>query len=224
MGFILKVFLIGGSMIKLALFDVDYTLTRKETLIAFYTYLTKKRPALLVHLPRALLSGILFKTGIRKEKETKEMFLSFLRDLPMEALGRLADDFLEEELKNILYEDGMEKIRELKEKGYVIVLTSASPEFYINKLQGVFGADYVMGTRFGEQDGLFTGKMLGENNKGEEKVIRLKEAFQNLEINFHESYMFSDSMSDEPLLKLVGKPYLINYKKKNPKYPVLYWR
>ena len=39
-----------------------------------------------------------------------------------------------------------------------------------------------------------------------------------------DSYMFSDSMSDEPLLALVGKPYLINYKKKNPKYPVLFWR
>jgi len=81
-----------------------------------------------------------------------------------------------------------------------------------------------MGTRFIEKDGVFTGKMLGENNKGEEKVIRLKDAIKNMEINFHESYMFSDSMSDEPLLKLVGKPYLINYKKKNPKYPVLYWR
>ncbi len=211
-------------MIKLALFDVDYTLTRKETLIAFYTYLTKKRPALLVHLPRAVLSGLLFKLGVNKEKETKEMFLSFLRDLPLETLDKLADDFLEEELKHILYEDGVEKIRELKDKGYVIVLTSASPEFYISKLKDVFGADYVMGTRFMEKDGVFTGKMLGENNKGEEKVIRLKDAIKNMEINFHESYMFSDSMSDDPLLKLVGKPYLINYKKKNPKYPVLYWR
>ena len=211
-------------MIKLALFDVDYTLTRKETLIAFYGYLTRKRPALLVHLPRAVLSGVLFKLGIRKEKETKEMFLAILRDLPLETLNRLADDFVEEELKKLLYEDGINKIRELKAKGYVIVLTSASPEFYIGKLKDFFEADYVMGTRFGEKDGLFTGFMLGENNKGEEKVLRLNEAFRNLEINFKESYMFSDSMSDDPLLKLVGKPYLINYRKKNPKYPVLHWR
>ena len=103
-------------------------------------------------------------------------------------------------------------------------MTSASPEFYISKLIDVFKADYVMGTMFEEKDELFTGKMFGENNKGEEKVLRLMKVFEGISIDFENSYMFSDSMSDDPLLKLVGFPYLINYKKKNPKYPVLNWR
>lgn len=217
-------FFIRRNMIKLALFDVDYTLTKKETLIAFFTYLIKKNPSLLLHLPKAVLSGLLFKLGVNKEKKTKEMFLSFMKDLPMETLDELAEGFIRDELMNMLYEDGMEKIQELKEKGYLIILTSASPEFYISKLKEVFHADHVMGTRFHELDGRFTGLMLGENNKGEEKVLRLKEVFKNQDINYKDSYMFSDSMSDDPLLKLVGKPYLINYKKKNPAYPVLHWR
>lgn len=217
-------FFIRRIMIKLALFDVDYTLTRKETLIAFFAYLIRRNPSLLLHLPKAAMSGLLFKLGINKEKKTKEMFLSFMRDLPMEELNELTDGFIEDEMKKILYTDGIEKIRELKNKGYLIVLTSASPEFYINKLKDIFQADYVMGTRFQEKDGRFTALMLGENNKGEEKVLRLKEVFANQEIDYENSYMFSDSMSDDPLLRLVGKPYLINYRKKKPVYPVLYWR
>lgn len=209
---------------KLALFDVDFTLTGKETLIAFYIYLTKKNPALLLHLPKALLSGVLFKLGVQKEKATKEMFLTFLENTSKEELELHVEGFLKDSLEHFLYQDGRRKVQELKDKGYTIVLTSASPEFYILKLKDIFEADYVMGTRFEVKDGFFTGKMVGENNKGNEKVRRLYEVIPKHQIEWEESYMFSDSMSDDPLLKLVGKPYLINYKKKNPKYPVLYWR
>ena len=209
---------------KLALFDVDYTLTSKESLIYFFRYLLRKRPSLYFHVPKALLSGVLFKMGVNKEKKTKELFLSFMVNMPLNTLNELTDDFIENEIPKIIYQDGVNKIKELKEMGYTVVLTSASPEFYILKLKDVFGADYVMGTKFEEKDELFTGKMFGENNKGEEKVVRLLKIFEGISIEFENSYMFSDSMSDDPLLKLVGHPYLINYKKNNPKYPVLNWR
>ncbi len=209
---------------KLALFDVDYTLTSKESLIYFFRYNLRKKPSLFFHVPKALLSGVLYLLGVNKEKRTKELFLSFMVNMPLETLDELTDDFIENEFPKIIYQDGVDKINELKEKGYTVVLTSASPEFYILKLKDVFDADYVIGTRFEEKDEIFTGKILGENNKGEEKVLRLLKMFDGTSIDFENSYMFSDSMSDDPLLKLVGHPYLINYTKKNPKYPVLNWR
>ena len=42
-------------------------------------------------------------------------------------------------------------------------------------------------------------------------------------MDFKNSYMFSDSLSDKPLLDLVGKPYLINYKKKS-EIEILKWK
>ena len=36
--------------------------------------------------------------------------------------------------------------------------------------------------------------------------------------------MFSDSLSDTPLLDLVGNGYLINYKKNHEKYKILKWK
>lgn len=211
-------------MRKLALFDVDYTLTSKETLMAFYGYVAKKNPKHFLHLPKALLSGLLFITGVQKEKATKEMFLTFLKEMPMDTLDTLAESFVQEEVLTFLYEDGLRKAQELKDKGYTIVLTSASPEFYILKLQKIFQADFVMGTRYHVENGRFTGKILGENNKGQEKVRRLYEVLPKETLDLKASYMYSDSMSDDPLLSLVGKPYLINYRKKNPLYPVLNWR
>ena len=67
--------------------------------------------------------------------------------------------------------------------------------------------------------------MDGFNCKGEEKVRRLKEVLkeEKIDVDFKESYMFSDSLSDKPLFDLVGKPYLINYKK-NHDIEILRWK
>ena len=45
----------------------------------------------------------------------------------------------------------------------------------------------------------------------------------NIEVDFENSLMFSDSLSDKPLLDLVGKGYLINYKKRAD-YEILNWK
>ena len=112
----------------------------------------------------------------------------------------------------------------LKKEGYDIYLISASPEFYINEFYNIDVVDKVIGTRFEFKEGKFIRKMLGNNCKGEEKVKRLKEVLskENIKVDFKNSYMFSDSLSDKPLLDLVGKPYLINYKKKH-EIEILKW-
>ncbi|MBM6839294.1 HAD-IB family hydrolase, partial [Clostridium saudiense] len=45
----------------------------------------------------------------------------------------------------------------------------------------------------------------------------------NIEADYENSYMFSDSLSDLPLLDLVGNPYLINYNKKH-NIEILRWK
>ncbi|HAR84697.1 MAG TPA: HAD-IB family hydrolase, partial [Clostridium sp.] len=123
------------------------------------------------------------------------------------------------------YEDAIKAIKDFKEKGYKIYLISASPEFYVNEFYSIKEVDKVIGTKFYIDEGKFNPKILGENCKGEAKVKRLMEELKkdNIEVDFKNSYMFSDSLSDLPLLKLVGKGYLINYKK-NHELEILRWR
>lgn len=211
-------------MLKLALFDVDFTLTKKETMIEYFKFIVGKDPLKLVYLPRAMASGLLFKMGIFKEKASKELFLHFIRGHNTKELEHLSNEYYDTVLKNLLYQDGLDKMHELKMKGYTVVLISASPEFYLNTLYNLKDVDQVIGTRFTMNEDIFISKMHGQNNKGEEKIVRLYEYLKDLKVDYENSYMFSDSMSDAPLLRLVGKPYLINYRKKNPQYPVLYWR
>ena len=211
-------------MKKLAIFDIDYTITKKETLMEFYKYSLEEDIKNIRFLPRALYSGLMYGIGIYDERRVKECFLKFIDNIEEEKLQELVKRFYKNRLSKILYKDAVDMMYKLKKEGYDIYLISASPEFYIKEFYNIDVVDKVIGTRFEFKEGKFIRKMLGNNCKGEEKVKRLKEVLskENIKVDFKNSYMFSDSLSDKPLLDLVGKPYLINYKKKH-EIEILKW-
>ncbi|MBL4938027.1 HAD-IB family hydrolase [Clostridium sp. YIM B02515] len=213
-------------MEKLAIFDVDYTLTKKETQIEFYKYMLKKDKKHILHMPKVILSGILFALNLIPLKSTKEYFISFIEGIREEEMKEHVKDFYENRLSKLLYKDAIETIKRLKMEGYKIYLISASPEFYLNELYNIKEVDKIIGTRYLCENGVHKRSMQGENCKGEEKVKRLMEEIkkEDIEVDFKNSYMFSDSLSDLPLLNIVGNPYLINYKKKHDKIEILEWK
>ena len=212
-------------MKKLAIFDIYYTITKSETLMELFKYVIKNDKRNIRFLPRAIYGGSMYVLGIYDERKVKEKFLKFIDGIKEQDLSKLVKSFYEEKLKTIVYDDALKMMKKLKNEGYDIYLISASPEFYINEFYNIKEVDKIIGTKFNFSDGIFTRKMEGENCKGEEKVRRLKEVLNNekIEVNFKESYMFSDSLSDKPLLDLVGKPYLINYRKKHD-IKILKWK
>ena len=212
-------------MDKLAIFDVDYTITKKETLMQLYKYVIKRDIGNIKFLPRALYSGIMYSIKVYDEKRVKESFLKFIDGIDENDLAILVKDFYSDVLENILYKDAIKMMKDLKSQGYKVYLISASPEFYLREFYAIKEVDMVIGTKFTIDSGKFIRKMEGENCQGEEKVRRLKEVLkkENIEVDFKNSYMFSDSLSDKPLLDLVGNAYLINYKKKNS-FDVLRWK
>jgi HAD superfamily hydrolase (TIGR01490 family) len=213
-------------MEKLAIFDVDFTLTKRETLLEFYRFMIKKDPKHVLHLPKIFTYSALYVLKFIPLKKAKEAFISFVDGIEEEAMKNHVKEFYEKRLSKILYKDAIDMIRKLKSEGYKIYLISASAEFYLNELYNIKEVDKVIGTRFICQGGLHKGVMQGENCKGEEKVNRLLEELkkENIEVDFNNSYMFSDSLADLPLFKLVGKPYLINYKKRHESIEILKWR
>ncbi|MGL5354739.1 MAG: HAD-IB family hydrolase [Clostridium sp.] len=211
-------------MDKLAIFDVDYTITRKETLMELFKYVLSNDRKMVKYLPRAIFSGAMYGIGVYDERKVKETFLKFIDGIEEKHLSELVKSFYEKRLSTILYKDALDMIKKLKGEGYKVFLISASPEFYLNELYAIAEVDLIIGTKFLFNEGKFARKMDGLNCKGEEKVRRLKEVIEkeNLVVDFENSYMFSDSLSDKPLLDLVGKAYLINYKKKH-EFEILKW-
>ena len=66
----------------------------------------------------------------------------------------------------------------------------------------------LMGTKMDEK----TGKITGENCRGEEKVRRFKKEYQSTSID----EFYSDSKSDTPLKELARKAFLVNKNQLTP--------
>ncbi|MCY6483639.1 HAD-IB family hydrolase [Clostridium aestuarii] len=213
-------------MEKLAIFDVDYTLTKRETLIELYLFMMKKNPKLIKYIPRSLKTVFFYLFKIYDAKKAKECFAKFLVGINQKKMKELVKEFYEKRLSAILYKDAIDTIKKLKDEGCKIFLISASPEIYLKELYNIKEVDRIIGTRLKCKNGIYTNAIEGENCKGEEKVVRLKEVLkeENIEVDFENSYMFSDSLSDLPLFELVGNPYLINYRKHHDKIKILKWK
>ncbi|SKA72760.1 HAD-superfamily subfamily IB hydrolase, TIGR01490 [Clostridium sp. USBA 49] len=213
-------------MEKLAIFDVDYTLTKKETLVEFYKFMFKKNPKVLIYFPKILIAAFLYILKIIPLRKAKEYFISFIDGIKEEDMQIIVKEFYEKKLSKILYNDAIDMMKKLKSEGYKIYLISASAEFYLKELYNIKEVDKVIGTIFLCENGIHKSKMQSENCKGEEKVKRLLEELKKdkIDVDFKNSYMFSDSLSDMPLFNLVGNPYLINFKKKHDKIKILNWK
>lgn len=211
---------------KLAIFDVDYTLTKRETLVEFYLFMMKKNRKLLKYLPKSIFSSIVYAFKIYDASKLKKIFIRFIDGIEEAEMKEIVKEFYETRLSKILYKDAIDTIKKMKSEGYKIYLISASAEFYLSELYNIKEVDMVIGTRFLINDGFHRNEIIGENCKGEEKVIRLKQVLkeENIEVDFESSYMYSDSLSDLPLFNLVGHPYLINFKKPHSKIEILKWR
>lgn len=213
---------------RFAIFDVDLTLTSKDTFIEFYKFLCKQDKRFLIYFNKVVHAGLMYYLKFYDEKKSKEQYLSFLNGLSVDVVNEFSKKFFEEHLlKKLLYKDGILEIEKCKSKAYKVILISASPEFYLNNFNQLYSIDYVLGTRYEIKDGFYTGKMLGYNNKGEEKVLRLYEFLHknNIEnVDFQNSCMYSDSLNDLPLFNLVGNRFLINSKNKVDNIVNLYWK
>lgn len=213
---------------KFAIFDVDLTLTRKDTFIEFYKFLCKEDKRFCTYINKALSSAILYGLKIYDEKKSKENYLTFLRGLSEGAVDKLSYKFFRTYIMSkLLYEDGIEELKKRKEEGYEVILISASPEFYLKYFKDFTYVDHVIGTDYEVIDGYYTGRMIGNNNKGAEKVARLYEYLHDNNIKYFElrdSLMYSDSLHDLPLFSIVGERFLINSKKRVEGLTNLYWK
>lgn len=210
-------------MDRLAVFDVDFTLTRRETQVELLRFLIRHEPAYLHYLPNSILAALFYKLGLHDEKASKEQHLKLLAGMPLSELDRLSREFFDEAIKPLLYVDGLKALRQHHKEGMRIILSSASPEFYIKEFERSPYIEKAMGTRFAITDGRFTARMVGANNKGEEKIHRLLDYLGDTPVDWDQSVMYSDSLSDKPLMDRMGQAYLINHRP-NPYFPVLKWK
>ena len=97
----------------------------------------------------------------------------------------------------------------------MVIVTSATPLFLLERLIPEMGYDMVFGTEFkGDGKEKFAAEIKGENNKGMEKVRKLDKWAKENNIKYEIIKFYSDSLADKPLYDIAEKKYWIKKGKK----------
>jgi putative phosphoserine phosphatase/1-acylglycerol-3-phosphate O-acyltransferase len=94
--------------------------------------------------------------------------------------------------------------------GRLLVLATTTPYDMVEPLADLLGFDGVIATRYGERDGVYDGSIDGEFVWGRGKYRSARAWADEHGVSMAESYAYSDSYYDVPLLNAVGHPFVVN--------------
>ncbi len=202
-------------MRSFAFFDLDHTLLPFDTQVLFCNFiLRRERWRTLLHLtfaPVALLKAC----RIARTVTAKRAFLNYLAGTKREALLARAKEFADHIVKPALYPELLAVIEEHRQAGRVLVLNTASPDFYAREIARVLAFDHCIATRIDLPETVpLMPRLIGENNKRGVKILRMKAeipavAAASADV-LRDSWSYSDSAADLPLLEFAGNAVLVH--------------
>lgn len=190
----------GEGLPRVAVFDLDVTLTRYDTYLPFLVGYARRNPGRWVtaaSLPLRLAA--FWRWGQRTW--VKDCFLrAFLGGVKREDLICWGEHFAEGIYRNAMRERGLERLRAHQDDGYRVILASASFDVYVEPLARLLGIDEVLASRVDWDEQQRVAGLAGENCRDDEKLRRVRGLLPDHQNGRHVT-AYSDSHADLPLLK-----------------------
>lgn len=202
-----------------ALFDVDGTLTEDHTWKAYMAAFREHglqeqvhRRFWLRHYPRYLLR----KLGLYNEERFRSEWAANLAwyaagftPRELQPLWQWAVDVV---LGRWWRPEMLSRMRQHRAEGHRIVLVSSAPEPFLQIIAESLEADEAIGTRFALAAGRYTGDIVPPVCIGPHKASLTRErlAARGWAVDYAASYAYADSVTDLPLLELVGHPTAVH--------------
>ena len=172
-------------------YDFDHTIYRGDCTIDFWRYCLEQYPKVWLTIPEACIYALAFMVRLCSRERFKENFYHFLRYVPDTSAAvdafwnsnssRIAGWYLEQQQRDDL-------------------VISASPDFLISEICKRLRVYYISSA----VDPI-TGKLLGPNCRGTEKLRQFRTRYPNGIIEL----FYSDSQSDVDLARESQRAYLV---------------
>jgi len=164
----------------------------------------KKSAATLAKLP---LFGV---TDLYSRNIFNELFFQSYKGESEDRLRYFSEELFEEVLKPAIFDGTPELIAQSKKIGQRQIVITGALDFTIDKLVNYLGIDEYAANRLEFVNGYATGRLLPPVMASATKARWIREYAEKNEINLSESFAYSDSISDLPMLSIVGHPVAIN--------------
>jgi phosphatidylglycerophosphatase C len=200
-------------MKRVAIFDLDKTLTRHPTFALWLAWWAARRAPW--RLPLLALFGLLalgHPLGLASRGWLKVVGHRLLLGRPQRAaLAAEADGYARWTLRHNRLAPGLAAWERERRAGAMLVIASASLDLYVEAIAGLLGADGVIATRAAWDGERLAARLDGANCYGQEKAARISAwlAAQGLDAGRAAVAVYSDSAADLPALLLADEPVAV---------------
>lgn len=205
-----------GDDMKVALFDFDGTIYKKETFPLLMKHL-KEHPTFKHRYQQffrsALLPYLAYKIKLYPEEKMKYVMMQkYLQAFKGVTIYELDLFFMSlvENMKADLNNTVIQRMQQHASDGYHIMIVSGAFTPILQFIAEDLPVDTFIGTDVPEKNGLYDENIKITHVQGEMKNKLVLESVQGVNVDWADSFAYGDSASDIPLLKLVGNPVAVN--------------
>jgi HAD superfamily hydrolase (TIGR01490 family) len=199
---------------RVAFFDVDNTILRGSTIFLLGRGMYQRGFFSKRDISAFVLANLRYRLTGAESPEEIEKFQNaacdFIGGHNVKEIEAIGSEIYDEFVSPALWQGAIDIANQHLANGEEVWLVTATPQdmaVLIAKRLGFTGA---LGTKAEVIDGAYTGKLGGSLLHGKQKAVAIKELALAQGIDLANSYAYSDSHNDIPLLTSVGKPAVIN--------------
>ena len=196
-----------------AFYDVDGTLVRINIVHAFAFYAARE-PSLINSVRKTAATAaslpLFWAADKLSRKWFNELFYRYYEGASEDRLVTLAEELFDEVIKPNIYPRARDLIEESRRAGCRQVLISGALDFTMRPLARYLEVDDFIANRLEFHDGYATGKLMKPFVGGATKSTIMRDYARAQGVDLAESWAYSDSFSDFPMLAVVGRPTAVN--------------
>lgn len=201
-----------GTSRSAAFFDLDKTIIARSSTLAFSRPfyaggLINRRTVL-----RSAYAQFVYLLGGADHDQMERMreYLSAMcTGWDVQTVRAIVADTLHHIVEPMIYAEAVALIEQHRAAGRDVVIVSSSGSEVVEPIGEMLGADKVIATRMIVADGKYTGE-IEEYAYGPHKATAITALAAAEGYDLQASYAYSDSVTDEPMLAVVGHPYAVN--------------
>lgn len=203
-------------MIRLAIYDMDRTITRLPTFTYFLLHAARRRhPWRLLFLPLVGLTSALYALRIIDRARLKVWNQSLLvgPTIHPEELGPIAESFADKTLHGNVMHDAKARIAADHAAGYQLIMATASYRLYAEAIARKLGFDATVATNtLAGLDTRVMAKIDGENCYGPAKLRMITAWMHDAGIAREDAHIrfYSDHVSDSPAMDWADEAIAVN--------------
>jgi len=195
-----------------AFFDLDKTVIAKSSALAFGRPFYRDGLINRRDVIKAAYAQLLFRLGGADDQQIvriRDYLAELCKGWRVDQVSQIVNETLHELIHPYVYAEATALVAQHQEAGRDVILVSASGEEMVRPIGELLGITDIIATRMVVEDGRYTGAVEFYAG-GLNKVAAVRQLAADRQYDLADSYAYSDSVSDIPLLETVGHPTAVN--------------